>query len=66
MKRARRPLSYFQQIFANAKVNGGYYAGDELPRMIWRWPTGTYLERRLQTRRQGERQGQGETRRQGC
>lgn len=57
MKRARldgRP-SAFQLILSTAKANGAEYRGDELPANNWRWPTETWLQRRLrELRRQRE------------
>lgn len=40
-------LTYWQLIFRQSKVNGGYYRGEELARHRWDWPKGTYLQRRL-------------------
>jgi hypothetical protein len=40
-------LSYWQRVFAQSKVNGAFYDGEELPGYKWSWPTDTYLQRRL-------------------
>jgi hypothetical protein len=40
--------SYWLRVFTNSNVNGATYEGDDLPVYPWAWPTGTYLQRRLQ------------------
>jgi len=35
-------------VFAQSKVNGALYHGDNLPGRSWEWPKDTYLQRRLQ------------------
>ena len=42
-----RKLSAWQLVFSQSKVNGAAYNGDTLERIIWNWPKGTYLQRRL-------------------
>jgi hypothetical protein len=43
----------WQIIFALSKANGGEYRGEELPEFHgWQWPTGTYLQRRLEKLKQ--------------
>jgi hypothetical protein len=50
--------SYWQRVFAQSKVNGGMYFGEELPGRNWSWPTDTYLQRRLQRRMQRDNRSQ--------
>ncbi len=50
--------SYWQRVFAQSKVNGGMYFGEELPGRNWSWPTDTYLQRRLQRRLQRDKGSQ--------
>ena len=40
-------LSYWQRIFLQSKVNGGFYYGDALPQTQWFWPSNTWLQIRL-------------------
>jgi hypothetical protein len=40
-------LSFWQRVFAQSRVNGAVYDGDELPGYKWNWPKNTYLQRRL-------------------
>jgi hypothetical protein len=40
--------SFWQMVFAQSKVNGALYHGDNLPGRSWEWPKDTYLQRRLQ------------------
>jgi hypothetical protein len=46
-------VSSWQLIFQQSKVNNGAYDGDRLPAQNWRWPQGTWLQRRLRYLRQG-------------
>jgi hypothetical protein len=38
--------TFWQNIFANAKINGGRYDGDDLPEYKWNWPSDTWLQER--------------------
>jgi hypothetical protein len=40
--------SFWQVVFAQSKVNGALYIGEQLPNRSWDWPKDTYLQRRLQ------------------
>ena len=41
-------LSYWQLIFAQSKVNGGFRgAEDDLPQGNWEWPKSTWFQERL-------------------
>ncbi len=48
MDNALEKPSYWQLVFAQSKVNGAKYFGEELPGCNWSWPTDTYLQRRRQ------------------
>jgi hypothetical protein len=48
MDNAQEKPSYWQLVFAQSKVNGAMYFGEELPGRNWSWPTDTYLQRRRQ------------------
>ena len=39
--------SFWQLVFAQSKVNGARYAGEELPVGKWNWPKDTYLQQRI-------------------
>jgi hypothetical protein len=39
--------SFWQLIFAQSKVNGAHYIGEQLPGSYWDWPKETFLQRRL-------------------
>jgi hypothetical protein len=39
--------TFWQLVFAQSKVNGALYSGEELPGYKWEWPKDTYLQRRL-------------------
>jgi hypothetical protein len=43
--------SFWQLVFAQSKVNGAPYTGEELPGRNWNWPKDTYLQRRLRQTR---------------
>lgn len=54
-----KPPSYFQTIFANSRLYGGGYYGEHLQPQQWRWPSSTFLSRRLrEIRMQGEEREQ--------
>jgi hypothetical protein len=40
-------LTDWQLIFAQSKVNGAFYLGEQLSRYQWAWPKDTYFQRRL-------------------
>ncbi|MEP6708206.1 MAG: hypothetical protein ABJC05_11840 [Pyrinomonadaceae bacterium] len=40
--------SYWQLVFAQSKVNGAMYFGEELPGRNWDWPKNTHRQRRRQ------------------
>jgi|tagenome__1003787_1003787.scaffolds.fasta_scaffold14305198_1 hypothetical protein len=40
------PLTFWQLVFSQSKVNGAQYKDDHLPELKWNWPTDTYLQRR--------------------
>ena len=42
-----KKMSLWQQVFAQSKVNGASYHGEELQGQNWTWPKDTYLQRRL-------------------
>ena len=44
-------LSFWQLVFAQSKVNGAAYSGEQLPGRNWNWPKDTYLQRKLQQSR---------------
>ena len=48
MDNALEKPSYWQLVFAQSKVNGAMYFGEELPGRNWDWPKDTYLQRRRQ------------------
>lgn len=50
--------SFWQRIFQLSKVNGAEYLGEQLPRVPWNWPKGTFLDRRLAQKRVRARPGQ--------
>jgi hypothetical protein len=39
--------SFWQLVFAQSKVNGAQYIGEQLPGSNWDWPKETFLQRRL-------------------
>ena len=39
--------SFWQLVFAQSKVNGAHYLGEQLPGSHWKWPEDTFLQRRL-------------------
>ena len=39
--------SFWQLVFAQSKVNGAHYIGEQLPGSNWNWPKETFLQRRL-------------------
>jgi hypothetical protein len=39
--------SFWQLVFAQSKVNGAHYIGEQLPPSHWNWPKDTFLQRRL-------------------
>ena len=39
--------SFWQLVFAQSKVNGALYLGEQLPGRSWDWPKNTYFQRRL-------------------
>lgn len=39
--------SFWQRVFAQSKVNGAQYQGEQLPGQLWNWPRDTFLQRRL-------------------
>lgn len=45
-------MNAWQSIFAQSRVNDGVYLGEALPAQNWRWPQGTWLQRRLRYLRQ--------------
>jgi len=40
-------INCWQAIFLQSKVNGGFYAENELPHQKWKWPQGTWFQERL-------------------
>jgi len=40
-------MSYWQLVFLQSKANNGPYDEDELPQLNWKWPQGTWLQKRL-------------------
>jgi hypothetical protein len=50
--------SFWQLVFAQSKVNGAPYNGEELPGRNWSWPRDTYLQRRLRQTRWYQAPGQ--------
>ncbi len=45
-------MSQWQIIFLQSKVNNGIYNGEILPAQNWKWPEGTWFQKRLQADRQ--------------
>jgi hypothetical protein len=43
--------SFWQLVFAQSKVNGALYLGEQLPGRSWDWPKNTYFQRRLRRAR---------------
>jgi hypothetical protein len=41
-------MNSWELIFSVSKVNGDRYDGDRLPVQPWKWPSGTWFQRRLQ------------------
>ncbi len=48
-------MSSWQLVFLQSKVNDGLYNEDELPRLNWKWPQGTWFQNRLRYVREGQR-----------
>jgi hypothetical protein len=44
-------VSHWQIIFLQCKANRGEYNGDTLPPQNWKWPEGTWFQKRLCYRR---------------
>jgi hypothetical protein len=40
-------VNVWESIFAQSRVNKGYYAEDCLPQLKWDWPKGTWFQSRL-------------------
>jgi hypothetical protein len=40
-------LSYWQRIFLQSKVNGGFQRAEDLPQGNWEWPKSTCFQERL-------------------
>ena len=40
-------LSYWQRIFLQSKVNGGFQRAEDLPQGNWEWPKSTWFQERL-------------------
>lgn len=40
-------MSSWQLIFLQSKANNGSYDEDELPQQNWKWPQGTWFQKRL-------------------
>ena len=40
-------LSYWQRIFLQSKVNGGFQRGENLPQRNLEWPKSTWFQKRL-------------------
>jgi hypothetical protein len=54
MKRCDSDLetpSFWQLVFAQSKVNGAAYTGEQLQGYVWNWPRDTFLQRRLRQTR---------------
>lgn len=49
-------MSSWQLIVLQSKANNGLYNEDELPRQNWKWPQGTWFQKRLRYVREGRRQ----------
>jgi hypothetical protein len=49
-KETEKP-SFWQLVFAQSKVNGAPYNGEQLPGCHWDWPKDTYLQRKLRQSR---------------
>lgn len=45
-------MSSWQLIFLQSKANDGLYNEDELPRQNWKWPQGTWFQKRLRYARE--------------
>jgi hypothetical protein len=46
-ERESETTSFWQLVFAQSKVNGALYLGEQLPGRSWDWPKNTYFQRRL-------------------
>jgi hypothetical protein len=46
-ERESETSSFWQLVFAQSKVNGALYLGEQLPGRSWDWPKNTYFQRRL-------------------
>ncbi len=40
-------MNAWETIFAQSRVNDGYYDEQGLPEQSWRWPTATWFQARL-------------------
>lgn len=40
-------MSAWQLIFLQSRANNGLYDEDELPQQNWKWPQGTWFQKRL-------------------
>ena len=49
-------MSSWQLIFLQSKANDGSYDEEELPQQNWKWPHGTWFQKRLRYVRQRQRQ----------
>jgi len=50
-------MTTWEAIFAQSRVNDGYYSEDELPQRSWEWPTATWFRARLDEVREHETTG---------
>jgi len=47
-------MNTWESIFAQSRVNDGYYSEDDLPQRPWEWPTATWFRARLEEVREHE------------
>ncbi len=41
-------LTKYQSMWLSSRVNGGEYRGDDLPCFKWKWPRGTWMQKKLE------------------
>jgi len=49
-----RPLTDWQKVFLNSKVNDAGYTGDNLPAYPWKWPESRWFKERMEILRHRE------------
>ena len=47
-------MNAWESIFAQSRVNDGYYDEEDLPQKSWQWPTATWFQTRLEQLRDQE------------